>query len=1213
MKRKFTTAAVLLIVIALFSCVCACSDGNEEKTPPETPDVAVTLSQKTAEIDLYESVTLKATAENTDEAVVWTSSDTSVVTVENGIVTAISVGTATITASAGGATAICAITVYDSQLVPELLLNTYSVTVPRGESFTVTAEVVWKGERVKADLVWQLKADAAENVVEITPADDTMSATVKGLDYASTAFIVSGTYNHREITAKEITVDVKSIGIVFDAGDGLVPDDGAYLATVALREIDGEHSKTVSAPITVYADEGETEIPAAEIIWGSVDDPEVGSISYTDGVITVMAGTKAGTATVTGSFEGNDITLKITAYRPQIELEKVLYIETAFSTLRIPEEMQLNGEKVTAFTFGGVDILDEANTGSTDNTSGNVYLDLSDIVTEESNMDIETEVVISAETVEYVGSGAIVTYAIWNAEDLDGMGDAISHLAYGDNNNIWDGYVILADDIEYNRIYTPFIKAIGDDGKNLGSTANGWAGIFDGKGHVISGMEIVGPRSGFMPLVANQPYSNGLVKRSGIVKNIVFTNAKVSTDGAATGFVSSCNNGTVSNIFVECISQGSNTAVFGWDVANGWSKTEYCIALTTPAENAQNVYGFSEGHYGIEVNNGFVIGDVAAINLGSGNESVNICEQFSSVNEFIEYALNNENFNNNGWNTDVWRTLQGIPVPKKLSASDVSVTSSASRISPGGSFELNIAGRYALISVDDTIAAVSGRTVTVGQDVTGGENITVSVVSMLDSNKTASVTVPVVEGATFNYKTDISYIDEASKDQDSDKFVVDKAALEGDIGDYAKIVSYRTGTTDTKIEDADGTAFMLPLSIFGSTRGNEVTFSFEVEEYLDGDYSVLKAVYIYNVTAYVADLIVSDKSELDLVGEKLEQAGMKKVNPKSEIGSGDTDYYYEGYVALGADIEYNDVWTPFVGPNPENDNKVRTAWGGTFDGRGHIINGLKIEGANSGFMARIAAASEVGVNGLICNVAFTNAEVHTDTGNTGFLTSYMGGQGSGGVRNVYVHCVSQGSNTAIIGWAMYQNSHRILNCIVETRADAGATNVYGFSSNTYYCQLKGIVIGQGVEAYKTQTNSYLDKFTVKCELYGNYSAFIADWPNISDQFTETEWSDVMWNTENYGIPVPKALVTKGVSEGDIAIDEDMATVQAGQSYQIGYRGCLVKLELGSAEGSTDGIELNGNTVTVDGSVSEGTQFKVIVSSVIDAEVTDEITITVSAA
>ena len=281
--------------------------------------------------------------------------------------------------------------------------------------------------------------------------------------------------------------------------------------------------------------------------------------------------------------------------------------------------------------------------------------------------------------------------------------------------------------------------------------------------------------------------------------------------------------------------------------------------------------------------------------------------------------------------------------------------------------------------------------------------------------------------------------------------------------------------------------------------------------------------------------------------------------------------------------------------------------------RGHVINGLKIEGANSGFMARIAAASEVGVNGLICNVAFTNAEVHTDTGNTGFLTSYMGGQGSGGVRNVYVHCVSQGSNTAIIGWAMYQNSHRILNCIVETRADAGATNVYGFSSNTYYCQLKGIVIGQGVAAYKTQTNSYLDKFTVKCELYGDYSAFIADWPNISDQFTEAEWSDVMWDTENYGIPVPKALAAKGVSEGDITIDEDTtATVQAGQSFQIGYSGCLVKLKLESA-GNTDGIELNGNIVTVDESVSEGTQFKVIASSVIDPEVTDEITITVSAA
>ena len=75
---------------------------------------AVELDRTSAQLKAGETVTLTATVkpdDATDKSVTWTTSDASVATVENGVVTAKKVGTATITAKAGDKEATCAITV----------------------------------------------------------------------------------------------------------------------------------------------------------------------------------------------------------------------------------------------------------------------------------------------------------------------------------------------------------------------------------------------------------------------------------------------------------------------------------------------------------------------------------------------------------------------------------------------------------------------------------------------------------------------------------------------------------------------------------------------------------------------------------------------------------------------------------------------------------------------------------------------------------------------------------------------------------------------------------------------------------------------------------------------------------------------------------------------------------------------------------------------
>ena len=82
----------------------------------------VTLDKTTAEIEVGKTETLTATvtpANATDKTVTWTSSDTSIATVANGVVTAVGAGTVTITAKAGGKSATCTVTVKSVSPAPE--------------------------------------------------------------------------------------------------------------------------------------------------------------------------------------------------------------------------------------------------------------------------------------------------------------------------------------------------------------------------------------------------------------------------------------------------------------------------------------------------------------------------------------------------------------------------------------------------------------------------------------------------------------------------------------------------------------------------------------------------------------------------------------------------------------------------------------------------------------------------------------------------------------------------------------------------------------------------------------------------------------------------------------------------------------------------------------------------------------------------------------
>ena len=103
---------------------------------------SITLDKTTLSLAVGESATLTATVkpdDATDKAVTWSSSDESVVKVDNGKVTAVKSGKATVTAKCGGKTAECVVTV--TVPVSSITLDKTTLSLAVGESATLTATV----------------------------------------------------------------------------------------------------------------------------------------------------------------------------------------------------------------------------------------------------------------------------------------------------------------------------------------------------------------------------------------------------------------------------------------------------------------------------------------------------------------------------------------------------------------------------------------------------------------------------------------------------------------------------------------------------------------------------------------------------------------------------------------------------------------------------------------------------------------------------------------------------------------------------------------------------------------------------------------------------------------------------------------------------------------------------------------------------------------
>ena len=162
-----TTRVSLLLIIAfpvLFSCT--------KKDPEPEPEVrvqSVSVSNSSAEMKISETLQLTASvspAAATNKEITWSSSQPSVATVSpSGLVTAIGEGTATITASADGMKAECAVSVKKAYVaVSEVKLDKAEMILYEGDETILTVSVL-PGDATDKTISWS-SSDKAIATVE---------------------------------------------------------------------------------------------------------------------------------------------------------------------------------------------------------------------------------------------------------------------------------------------------------------------------------------------------------------------------------------------------------------------------------------------------------------------------------------------------------------------------------------------------------------------------------------------------------------------------------------------------------------------------------------------------------------------------------------------------------------------------------------------------------------------------------------------------------------------------------------------------------------------------------------------------------------------------------------------------------------------------------------------------------------------------------------
>ena len=290
----------ILMLSVLYASVCSC----EEPLPTPVAVTTVTLNSTSMELTEGDTMSLTATvspsnAEN--KKILWSSSNSSVATVKEGVVTAVKAGNAKIIAKSddGGKTATCDVTVKEKVYpVESVSLDRTNAELTEGDEITLKATVKPDNATNKS-VVWTSSNESVAKVV-----DGKVTALKAG-----SATITVKTQDGNKTAACDVTVKAK-----------VYPVESVSLDRTSAELTEGDE---ITLKATVKPDNATNK----SVIWTSSNESVA---KVVDGKVTAL---KAGSATITvKTQDGNrtaacDVTVKAKVYPVENIVLDLTYIE----------------------------------------------------------------------------------------------------------------------------------------------------------------------------------------------------------------------------------------------------------------------------------------------------------------------------------------------------------------------------------------------------------------------------------------------------------------------------------------------------------------------------------------------------------------------------------------------------------------------------------------------------------------------------------------------------------------------------------------------------------------------------------------------------------------------------------------------------------------------------------------------------------------------